>query len=323
MQLQIASLSDPNLWEAIHAESGIPAHAHGLATGLAASGINPQLALVRTREGGMVLPFFERRWHWATDICTWLSVSGARLWGDPGPALTLWREHARACGWVCGYIQVEPDSLKSDVPGLTAGNTVLMMDLNAPDVLARASRTIDRAIRRAIGREVRLEEERPLLAEALVRLYPPAMIRLGASTAYMLSAETLRALALSPDALVLGAALGNELHAVTVFPTSHGNAESFLTASSEEGRELSAWLYAKFFERLESMGVRRLNLGGGVRSGDGVFQFKARFGGTPRPLGVLRQVYDPAAYATLCTQAGVSPAYAGGWFPAYRSRLGS
>lgn len=322
MQLQIASLSEPDLWRVIHAQGGIPAHAHGLAAGLAKSGIEPRLALVRTRDGGMVLPFFERRWQGATDICTWLSVSGARLWGDPVSALDLWQEHARACGWVAGYIQVEPDSLHSDVPGMADGNTVLMMDLDVPDVLAGASRTIHRSIRGAISRGVRLEEERSLLADAFVRLYPPAMTRLGASTAYDLAPETLRALALSPDALVLGAALGSELHVVTVFPASHGRAESFLTAGSEEGRDLSAWLYAQFFERLRSMGVRRLNLGGGVRPDDGVFQFKARFGGQPRPLGVLRQVYDPVAYAALCARAGVLPAEEGGWFPAYRAPVG-
>lgn len=321
MQLQIATLAEPDLWQAIHAEGGIPAHSYGLAAALAQSGIAPRLALVRTAEGGMVLPHVERSWQGTTDICTWLSVSGARLWGDPVPALAAWDAHARACGWVASYIQVEPDSLQPGIPGLTAGSPVLTMDLAAPDVLAGASRTVHRGIRRAIAMGVRLEEERAVLADAFVRLYPPAMARLGASAAYDLPPDALRALALAPDALVLGAALGSELHAVTVFPASHGQAESFLTAGSAEGRELSAWLYAQFLERCRAMGVRRVNLGGGVRPGDGVYQFKARFGGTPRPLGVLRLIHDPATYAALCAAAGVDPGPkpGGGWFPAYRA----
>lgn len=328
-RLRIATLADPDLWQAIYAEGGIPAHAHSLAAALAASGVAPRLALVRTAEGGMVLPYIERRWQGTTDICTWLTVSGARLWGDPVPALAAWDAHARACGWVAGYIQVEPESPLPGIAAAGTGNTVFLLDLAGPDPLAAASQIVRRKLRRAEAAGIVLVEQRATLAEALVRLYPEAIARLGASAAYALPAATLRALATAPEALVLGAApAGGPVAAVMVFPVAGARAEYFLGASTPEGRDLTAWLLAQAIRRLQALGVGRLNLGGGVRPGDGLFDFKARFGGTPRPLGVLRQIHDPSAYAALCVAAGIAPQVGlggdpdaglrGGWFPAYR-----
>jgi hypothetical protein len=64
--------------------------------------------------------------------------------------------------------------------------------------------------------------------------------------------------------------------------------------------------------------VPYLNLGGGIREGDDVAEFKRRFGAAERPLASLRQVYRPDVYDRLCAQAGVSPQRSG-WFPPYRA----
>ena len=70
--------------------------------------------------------------------------------------------------------------------------------------------------------------------------------------------------------------------------------------------------------RLIELGVQLLNLGGGLRPGDKLAQFKQRFGGQRRPLRALQEVYEPAAYAALCRQRGRNPAVRDGFFPAYR-----
>jgi hypothetical protein len=322
VQLQIASLAEPDLWRAVQAEGRIPAHAYSLAAALAESGIDPRLALIRTAEGGMVVPFFARDWQGTTDICTWLSVSGARLWGDPAGALAIWDAHARACGWVASYIQVEPESSLPAIPGAGTGNSVFLLDLNQPDPLAAASQIIRRKVRKADAAGTVLIEDRARLADALVKLYPAAMMRLGASAAYQLSPETLRKLALMPDGLTIGAANPDgEMTAVMVFPVSGTRAEYFLGASAPESRDVTAWLMAQAFGRLQALGVRQLNLGGGVRVGDGLYDFKARFGGNARPLGMLRLIHNPTTYKELCSAAGLLPPSecSAGWFPAYRA----
>ena len=56
-----------------------------------------------------------------------------------------------------------------------------------------------------------------------------------------------------------------------------------------------------------------------MRRGDGIAEFKERFGARRLPLGALKQVYRPTVYADLCRDAGVlDPADRTGYFPAYR-----
>ena len=72
-------------------------------------------------------------------------------------------------------------------------------------------------------------------------------------------------------------------------------------------------------ERLRELGIERLNLGGGMREGDEVAEFKRSFGAAQHRLASLRQVYRPAAYEDLCRQAGVDPDRRSGYFPPYRA----
>jgi len=116
----------------------------------------------------------------------------------------------------------------------------------------------------------------------------------------------------------LGAAVGDAIEAVYVFRFARGNAESHLLGTTEHGRELASWLLWKGTARLHASGVRLLNLGGGVRPGDGIYRFKQRFNGLEKPLRAVRQIYDPALYEALCHEAGASTSTA--YFPAYRER---
>lgn len=317
-ELQIATLANPELWDAIHAISGIPSHSRTYAEALTHSGITTQLALVHTAEGGMVLPFFERYWQGKSDVCTWLSVSGARLWGDPVPALAVWHAEAQARGWVAGYIQVEPESMLPNIESAAEGNTVFLLDLDHPDPLSQASQIIRRKLRQGVAAGAALVEDRSLIANALVELYPLAMGKLRAKAIYSLPDLSLRGFCEAPDALVLGAALHDDrIECAMIFPTQGNRAEFFLSASTQEGRPLTAWLIAQAIGRLRTMGVRQLNLGGGVRPNDGLFDFKARFGGSARRLGIMRQIYDPEAYRALCATVDTKPQTS--WFPAYRS----
>jgi hypothetical protein len=316
-ELETASLDTPYLWDSIQEESGIPSHGRAYAMALSHSGISPKLCRVRTSDGGIVVPYFERDWHGCLDICTWLSVSGARLSGNPVKALQAWVSHAKEKNWVAGYLQIEPESRLPSGPEAAPGNAVFLLNLDVPDPLAQASHIIRRKVRRAESAGVVLVDDRELLAEALVRLYPSAMARLGATEAYNIPPDSLRELAAAPEILLLGALVNRSIEAVMVFPFTGYRSEYFLGASTVSGRDLTAWLLSQAFLRLRKAGVLQLNLGGGVRPGDGLYEFKKRFGGQPFSLGKLMHVYDRIAYQRLCHQAEVH--LSSNWFPAYRA----
>ncbi|WP_286277634.1 hypothetical protein [Naasia aerilata] len=70
--------------------------------------------------------------------------------------------------------------------------------------------------------------------------------------------------------------------------------------------------------RLLERGVPWLNLGGGARWGDGIDTYKRYFGGTSLPLGALKEVYRPDAFAALTERAGLTGPEESSYFPPYR-----
>jgi hypothetical protein len=268
----------------------------------------------------MLMVFHERDWLGTTDIATILGLSGAAISPNSSAPLSLWREYASSQGWIAGYVQLAPSvELGEAAPGdeLVTSNAVFLLDLSGADVLESASRIVRRKVRKAIEMGVELEHDQAVVADALTRLYPGAHRWRRAGPLYDFDRTTLERWALDPSSVALGARIGDSIEAVSVAYVSGRAAEYHLSASTQAGRQLDAWLLWHATRRLRARGVETLNLGGGVRPGDGIYEFKARFNGERRPLRALRQVYDQATYDDLCRQAGVSAS--DGWFPAYRA----
>jgi hypothetical protein len=94
------------------------------------------------------------------------------------------------------------------------------------------------------------------------------------------------------------------------------HAEAHITGSSARGRDLVPWMIWHGIERLRARGVTALNLGGGMRPGDGISEFKQRFGPQTCRIYALCQIYDHDKYGELCRLAGAQPGAL--WFPGYR-----
>jgi hypothetical protein len=141
-----------------------------------------------------------------------------------------------------------------------------------------------------------------------------------AARIYYLSASTLDALFASDDVFLLGAEVDGELEAVSVFAHTPYIADYLFNVSIPAGRRHSAPLIWYGAQCLKSAGTPLLNLGGGIRPGDGVAGFKARFGARETPLRSLRQVYRPDVYQELCRLASVASVTPGDYFPPYHAR---
>jgi hypothetical protein len=317
--ISILSLEDRDLWMKEHRDGGLPSHSWHYAWALAASGVNARLAVVRAGGARMLLPFFEREWMGTTDIATILGLSGASISPGATAPLLRWRQFAVAKGWVAGYIQLSAETSLAESPlpdELVDGNAVFLLDLRAWS-FELASRTVRRKLRDAANSGVKLVDDRLVLAERLKTLYPTTMRRVGARPYYDFSSETLSRLSCAASSLLLGAELDGAIEIVALFLVAADHAEGHIIGTTERGRDLAAWLYGQGINHLRSQGVRTLNLGGGGGPGDGVYQFKERFGVAPTTFRAVRQVYDRPKYDELCRRAGV--ANEGAWFPAYRA----
>ena len=319
--VSILSLGDRDLWMKEHRDGGLPSQSWDYAWALAASGVDPRLAVVRAGGARMLMLFFEREWMGTKDIATVLGLSGASISPASAAPLLRWRRFAVEKGWVAGYIQLSPDVLLEEEGApdeIVNGNVVLVLDLGGWS-LASVSRTIRRKFRDAAARGAALVDERPTLVERMRELYPATMRRVGARPHYDFSVETLDRLAHAPSSLILGVRVDGAVEIVGLFLVAGDRAEAHIMGTTERGRECAAWLYVKAIERLRDHGVRRLNLGGGGSGpGDGVYQFKEKFGARRATIRAAHQVYDRARYDELCRRVGVRPGE-GVWFPAYRA----
>jgi hypothetical protein len=152
---------------------------------------------------------------------------------------------------------------------------------------------------------------------AFLQFYPEAMKRSGASSAYAFSAKTLNAFMDMPECLIVSAAHKGKIEAVSLFLHSPSGADYFLSASTENGRRHSRGLIWKAAEALKERSIPQLFLGGGIKAGDDLEQFKRRFGGTPYEGTCYKEIFNQAAYQALCKQHGVSTEIGTGYFPPY------
>jgi hypothetical protein len=325
---ELIPLSDPAAWH--RSLEGIPhgfGHTWESCRAMARDTRNPTF-LYSFQDGPqrVVCPLAERGQPGERDLVTPYGFNGFAGTGG-GPAWQRrFRELARRRGYVCGYVGLNPVLTGGEwaAPGeVHVYNSVYVLDLTLPEEerLARMSENRRREVR-AFERDgtVLLEgpEHRAMLVRFFLEYYEEFFRSRSASPIYQFSRETLLDLFVLNNVLMLGAAGPAGIEAVTVFGWTPYLADFLFNISVPEGRRHSAALLWQGSRRLRDLGVPLLCLGGGIREGDGVAQFKERFGGERRPLGCLRQVYDPRRYAELCRLAGVSPEVGKGYFPPYR-----
>lgn len=145
-------------------------------------------------------------------------------------------------------------------------------------------------------------------------MYHETMRRVGADESYLFAPEFFDRLERMGDGVVMldaGCAAG-------LFLAGGGAMHYFLSASTDEGRALSATNAVLFtaMQHARETGLTRLHLGGGLSDGDSLQRFKRSMGAGRTPFFVGSEVHDAGTYAELCAAADGAP---GDRFPAYRA----
>lgn len=236
-----------------------------------------------------------------------------------------WRRFFRERGFVTSYVMQNPSfPLDRNAWGrdLGEGQTVYVINLTVDleQLWQRMCKTHRYEIRRWQNRpDGNLASNRDELEQALKRLYPETVERVGAGGVYRFPYETIEQLARADGSLATGVARGGEIEAVALFVSTRWSADYFLNASTEYGRRYSRVLVWSAIGALKAMGVRVLNLGGGVRPGDSLDDFKRRFGGSPVRNQVLKSVLDKSRFDYLSRKFQDPRNGETGYFPSYWS----
>ena len=327
---RLVGLEQPVEWEASLA--GLPhAFGHTWASCFAMSlttAAPTHLYVWETGRGRAVLPFVIRSFCGAQDILTPYGFGGFVGEGDCSGLAEDWRTYATDQGYVAGFIGLNPLlGLSSPFPAEErfTYNQVYQLDLgkSEEDLYAALTENRKRQVQAYRRGELVLIRDGGRCAEFLLEHVHAFFAERGASPVYQLSRATIEAIIALPNVLLVGAGSGADVQAVCVLAYTQPVAEYFLALSVPAGRRFSAALVWESTRILREQGVRWFNLGGGVAAGDGIAQFKERFGADVRPLRCLKQVYDEEKYRALCVAAGCDPKVRDGYFPPYHRPAGA
>lgn len=162
--------------------------------------------------------------------------------------------------------------------------------------------------------------DRSLLAPAVKSLYGETLRRVNASDVYYFSDDTLDILMDSSKALLIGVKDEKGIQAVSIFLHTQFAAEYFLNATTLQGRKYSRKILWRAIETLKDMEVASLNLGGGVKPGDSLDDFKRRFGGKALDGQALKIIFNQGVYNALSEKYCGGNNQAAGYFPPYWSK---
>lgn len=323
---RVVRLGDEAAWQ--DALSGIPhgiAHTWAYNAAIQRSTQHPiALFLAEADAARFACVVAERGTRPDADVYTPLGFGGPVGDGDDSMFLDAWADFVRQRRHVAGYLGLHPVLAPASLagrPDAAQVHEVYLLDVHhGPEaMLARMSSSTRRRLRRRASGPDAITTDRRIAAEAFIRMYHPFMHGRAASPAYQLADETLDHLCRMPG-VTLYATPPGEPRAVVMIGESSGGAEYIFGVAEDDARQHILPLLWRAAEDLATLGARWFNLGGGIRPGDSLAEFKRRLGGRPVPLISLRQVYRPERYKELCLDAGT--ATSDPYFPSYRAPRG-
>ena len=323
MKEECIPLDAPSAW--IEALQGIP-HAFGHTwencySMYLSTGHSTFLYTFKEREVQIVCPIAERSYQGYIDIVTPYGFSGfvgnAPCADFPGH----WERFASQRGYVCGYIGLNPLLYNTSYfrpEDAYSYNLVYALDLTMgiDELFSRLSTNRKRQVSKA-SRSANLIEETDRLLEFLLRHYIDFYREKNASSVYHFVPDTFIELAKKDNVILVGTEGPEGVNSVMMFAYTPYIGEYLLNVSLPEGQQYSVALLWYGVRKLMERKVAWLNLGGGIRPGDGVAQFKERFGGKVFPMLSLKQVYHVALFRQLCQKAQANPDDLSGYFPPY------
>jgi hypothetical protein len=154
---------------------------------------------------------------------------------------------------------------------------------------------------------------------AFLGAYTQTMTRAGAAERYFFDARYFdRILAFERTWLLLATDVAGDTGAGAIAALSDGLLHYYLGGTADAHREASPFknVASAMLDLADELGLP-LNLGGGVRSGDGLERFKRGFANAELPFRTHELICDPPTYERLSEGRD-----AGGFFPAYRASRG-
>jgi len=318
-------LSDRNAWTA--ALQNVPyafghtwesCHAMNLTTGL-----NTYLYHLEDKGIHVVCPISEREYKGNIDIFTPYGFSGFISNAEYPSFKEMWELFVHKQNYICGYFTLNSILLNDVAPteGADSENVlyVLNLKLSLEQLYSNMSTNRKRQVKKHNAILDSLSMDKSILNPFFISNFHEFFKDRGAVLFSGLSAETLKYLLALENVIIIGIIKEGQVEAVSVFAYTAYVAEYLFNISLQEGKSHTVPLLWEGIKILKEKTIPYLNLGGGLKIGDSLSEFKERFGATKYPLTVLKEVYNKNVFNELCENAGVTPLDS--YFPPYRKPL--
>lgn len=256
------------------------------------------------------------------DIFSPYGMDGIHFWGKTSESIIDGLNHYLRLNNIVTYYQLSHPSYQSSQVEFSPGDrTIYVLDIQKSNesILKGFHENHRYEINKFKKNKFDLVEDREKISDSFIELYSQTLERVNASDTYYFTSDTLRRLVAGDISFPLGVSLDGKIQCVIVFLVKGEWAEYYINASTDFGRCATRFLIWEGIQLLKKIGVKYLNLGGGITEGDALAQFKKRFGGSEGKLRVSKQITFPEEYNRLCLENSVDGKKTS-YFPAYWSK---
>jgi len=270
----------------------------------------------------ILCPISERTYQGHTDIVTPYGFNGFITNGDYQLFNIHWKKFMKSKGYVCGYFGLNPlwpHDLGFPANEINVYSEIHELNLTQPlqTLISQMSENRKRQLKKMERIRNNLSMDKEKLTGFFLEQYENFIQAKSASRVYHFSTSALKLLVEQDNVFMTGYIDNEKVEAVSVFGYTNYAADFLFNVNTVYGKETSFALIWMAIEKLKSMNIPLLNLGGGVKNGDALSAFKKRFGGEIKSLASVQQVYDPEVFQQLCIESGVDMNQKG-YFPPYR-----
>jgi hypothetical protein len=256
------------------------------------------------------------------DIVTPYGFGGFISQGDHPDFNKSWQHYFYEKNIICCYLSIHPSfnsSLFFPQEDVNTASAIYMLDLTQPieAIYSQISKIYRYDIRKLQNNKISIITDKDLLIKHLPSMYKNTIHRVNAASVYDFSINTLTQLVGEEASLTIGIIDNGEILSISHFNYTLDMADYFLNACHEEGRVYAKYLIWEAIQQFKTLGIKTFNLGGGVKAGDSLEQFKRRFGGEQKNNYVLKQIFDIDTFTELCKLTNQSNMQEITYFPPY------
>lgn len=278
-----------------------------------------QLLKIHNNSSGLIAIYSKRSKNQISyDIFSPYALDGVHIWGKTDEVISEFVGYLANNKIVTYYLTSHPGFQYTEIPIFAPYRTIYTLNLTQDSSVLWRNLNVNHRyeINKFSKQNYEIITNKAQLKAPLVDLYRETFERVNANNAYNFNSKYLNTLLDSDVTYASGALIDAKIECVIIILIKNNWAEYYINASSNIGRNATRALIWSAILELKEIGIKFLNLGGGIHENDNLDQFKKKFGGTKSSLFLFKGIASSTEFEKLCNEFNVSTETTN-YFPPY------